>query len=63
MAMTLAEIRAKLQSQDNRKSGESKSSGDNAIYAHWNIAEGTQQNSVSSPTQTLRILSSGLNVQ
>ena len=41
MAMTLAEIRAKLQSQDNRKSGESKSSGDNAIYAHWNIAEGT----------------------
>ena len=41
MAMTLAEIRAKLQSQDNRKSGESQSSGDNAIYAHWNIAENT----------------------
>lgn len=41
MAMTLAEIRAKLQSQDNRNSGESKSSGDKAIYAHWNIAEGT----------------------
>jgi hypothetical protein len=41
MAMTLAEIRAKLQSQDTRKSGDSQSGGDNAIYAHWNIAEGT----------------------
>lgn len=40
MAMTLAEIRAKLQSQDNRKSGNSQG-GDNAIYAHWNIPEGT----------------------
>jgi len=40
MAMTLAEIRAKLQSQDNRKGGE-QSQGDNAIYAHWNIPEGT----------------------
>jgi len=41
MAMTLAEIRAKLQSQETRKGGESQSSGDNAIYAHWNIAENT----------------------
>jgi len=40
MAMTLAEIRAKLQSQDNRKGGNS-TGGDNAIYAHWNIPEGT----------------------
>ena len=39
MAMTLAEIRAKLQSQD-RKGGQSQG-GDNAIYAHWNIPEGT----------------------
>jgi hypothetical protein len=40
MAMTLAEIRAKLQSQD-RKGGDSQTGGDNAIYAHWNIPEGT----------------------
>lgn len=41
MAKTLAEIRAKLQAQDNRSSGK-KSQGDNAVYAHWNIPEGTQ---------------------
>ena len=41
MAMTLAEIRAKLQASDNRGSGNSQSGGDNAIYPHWNIAEGT----------------------
>jgi len=40
MAMTLSEIRAKLQSQDNRLSG-NKPQGDNAIYAHWNIPENT----------------------
>ena len=40
MAMTLAEIRAKLQSQENRGSG-TKQQGDNAIYAHWNIPENT----------------------
>ena len=39
MAMTLAEIRAKLQANDNRGGG--KSQGDNAIYAHWNIPENT----------------------
>ena len=39
MAMTLAEIRAKLQANENRGSG--KSQGDNAIYAHWNIPENT----------------------
>lgn len=41
MAMTLAEIRAKLQANENRSSGNSSSGGDNAIYAHWNAAEGT----------------------
>jgi len=40
MAMTLAEIRAKLQAQETRKSGD-KPQGDNAIYAHWNIPENT----------------------
>jgi len=41
MAMTLAEIRAKLQANENRGSGKSQGGGDNAIYAHWNIPENT----------------------
>ena len=41
MATSLAEIRAKLQANENRGGGQSQSGGDNAIYAHWNIAEGT----------------------
>ena len=40
MATSLAEIRAKLQAQENRSSGNT-SSGDNGIYAHWNIPEGS----------------------
>ncbi len=40
MATSLAEIRAKLQAQENR-TGSTASGGDNGIYAHWNIAEGT----------------------
>lgn len=40
MATSLAEIRAKLQAQENRGQGGNQSQGDNAIYAHWNIAEG-----------------------
>ena len=43
---TLAEIRAKLQAQETRTTG--GSGGDNAIYPHWNISEGT--------TATLRFL-------
>lgn len=39
MATSLAEIRAKLQAQETRSQG-SNSTGDNAIYAHWNIQEG-----------------------
>jgi hypothetical protein len=35
---TLAEIRAKLQAQDDQKSN--NFSGDNAIFPHWNIKEG-----------------------
>ena len=38
---TLAEIRARLQASDSRASNASGSGGDNAIYPHWNIAEGT----------------------
>ena len=39
--MTLAEIRAKLQAQENRGQGGSQQQGDSAIYAHWNIPEGS----------------------
>lgn len=42
MALTLAEIRAKLQSQENKKPGsESGTFGDGATYPHWNIEEGS----------------------
>jgi hypothetical protein len=37
---TLAEIRAKLQASSQQNTG-SASGGDNAIYPHWNIQEGT----------------------
>lgn len=39
MATSMAEIRAKLQAQENRSQG-SQSGGDNSIYAHWNLEEG-----------------------
>lgn len=39
--MTLAEIRAKLQANENRGTSSTKQQGDSAIYAHWNIPEGT----------------------
>lgn len=38
---TLAEIRARLQASENRASNAQGAGGDNAIYPHWNIAEGT----------------------
>ena len=38
---TLAEIRAKLQASDGNRGGNKQSGGDNAIYPHWNIAEGS----------------------
>jgi hypothetical protein len=41
MATTLAEIRAKLQNQENRNTGGATQGGDKAIYSHWNIPEGT----------------------
>jgi len=40
MATTLAQIRAKLQEQENKMSGTSMGS-DNGIFAHWNMPEGT----------------------
>jgi len=40
---TLAEIRAKLREQENKTGGNTQSSGgDNAIYPHWNMAEGSE---------------------
>ena len=47
---TLAEIRAKLQ-QASQNNGGSGTGGDNAIYPHWNIAEGQ--------TATIRFLPDG----
>ena len=38
---TLAEIRAKLKSQEVNRST-SQTGGDNAIYPHWNIQEGSE---------------------
>ena len=38
---TLAEIRAKLQQQENRGGSTGSQGGDRAIYAHWNIPEGS----------------------
>lgn len=40
MALTLAEIRAKLKQQEEKKGGGSGSFGDGSIYPHWNINEG-----------------------
>lgn len=45
---SLAEIRAKLQEQENRRKGSGMGGGDNAIYPFWNIPEGS--------TATLRFL-------
>lgn len=41
MATSLAEIRARLQAAENRGSTGSTMNGESAIYAHWNIAEGS----------------------
>lgn len=38
---SLAEIRAKLAAQETRSNGQSTGSGDNGIFPHWNIPEGT----------------------
>ena len=39
---TLAEIRAKLQAQETRSSGENRPVGDNAIYPFWNLEQGKE---------------------
>lgn len=39
---SLADIRAKLQAAEARSQGSSSSGGDNAIYPHWKINEGSQ---------------------
>jgi hypothetical protein len=38
---SLAEIRARLQAAESNKGGQSSGGGDNAIYAHWNMEEGS----------------------
>ena len=61
MATSLAEIRAKLQASENRQGGGSQTGGDSAIYAHWNIAEGTTSVLDFSQTQTQKTHFSGSN--
>jgi hypothetical protein len=39
---TLAEIRAKLQAQENKSSGGERPVGDNAIYPFWNLEQGKE---------------------
>ena len=39
---TLAEIRAKLKAAESKGSGESRTGGDNSIYAFWNLKEGDE---------------------
>ena len=38
---SLAEIRARLQAAESNKGGQSTGGGDNAIYPHWNMEEGS----------------------
>ena len=45
---SLAEIRARIQAQENKSSGSSNQQSDNSIYPHWNMDEGT--------TATIRFL-------
>jgi len=45
---SLAEIRARIQAQENKSTGSSNQQSDNAIYPHWNMDEGT--------TATIRFL-------
>jgi len=40
MAMSLADIRAKLKAQEDKKTGGSGSFGDGTVYPHWSINEG-----------------------
>ena len=48
---SLSEIRARLQAAESNKGGNQQAGGDNAIYPHWNIAEGA--------SATLRFLPDG----
>ena len=41
MALTLAEIRAKLLEQASKGTGGNSNSTDNLVYPHWDIPEGT----------------------
>jgi len=45
---SLAEIRARIQAQENKSTGSSSQQSDNSIYPHWNMDEGT--------TATIRFL-------
>ena len=51
MATSLAEIRARLAASEGNNKGGSSTGGDNAIYPHWNMEEGS--------STTLRFLPDG----
>ena len=63
MATTLAEIRAKLAASEGNRGGNKQSGGDNAIYPHWNIAEGSTARVRFLPDGNTKIHSFGQNVQ
>ena len=48
---SLAEIRARIQAQETKQTGNSQRQSDNSIYPHWNMDEGT--------TATIRFLPDG----
>ena len=48
---SLAEIRARLAASETKQGGNQSTGGDNAIYPHWNMAEGS--------SATLRFLPDG----
>ena len=51
MATSLAEIRARIAAAEQKTSPKTSGTGDNSVYAHWNMDEGT--------TATLRFLPDG----
>ena len=48
---SLADIRARLQAAESKQGGSSTERGDNSIYPHWNMEEGS--------SATLRFLPDG----
>ena len=56
---SLSEIRARLAASENKQGGQSQFSGDNAIYPHWSMDEGSSANYDSFQMDTQKIHSFG----